>query len=303
MSTPDTRYFTAQGLKPPGSAHSLAYHEWPARDDSRVLFCVHGLTRNAMDFAVLAPALSNGWRVIAIDMPGRGQSDWLKNPADYNYSTYVTDLGGLLDHLALHDVDWVGTSMGGIIGMMMAGLFPGRIGRLVLNDVGGGIPAQGLRRILSYAGANLHYESRAEAERALRANCAPFGIRSEANWQRLFSSSLVDDKDGRTRIAYDPAIVASFPSPEDAKDIDLWPAWEKVHCPTLILRGAESDILTRETAQRMRDGKSRVTLVEIPGAGHAPSLMEPDQIAPIVRWLNETPVESKHEGCREAAPE
>ena len=156
--------------------------------------------------------------------------------------------------------------------------------------VGGEIPAQGLRRILSYAGTKLHYESRAEAERALRANCAPFGIRSEANWQRLFSSSLVDGKDGRTRIAYDPAIVAPLSCPEDIKDIDLWAVWDKVHCPTLIVRGAESDILTRETAQRMRDGRSGVTLLELPGVGHAPSLMEPDQIAPVVRWIRETPV-------------
>jgi pimeloyl-ACP methyl ester carboxylesterase len=291
MSTPDTHFFTAQGLKPPGTAHSLAYHEWAARvrDGSRVLVCVHGLTRNAMDFAVLAPAFSDRWRVIAVDMPGRGKSEWLKNPADYNYSTYVTDVAELLDHLALGDVDWVGTSMGGIIGMMMAGLYPGRIARLVLNDVGGAIPAAGLRRILSYAGGRLHYASRAEAERALRANFAGMGIRSEANWQRLFSSSLLEEPDGRTRMTYDPAIIASFPSPEDVKDIDLWPVWEKVNCPTLILRGAQSDVLTRDMAQRMRDGKSGVTLVEIPGAGHAPSLMEPDQIAPIVRWLAETP--------------
>jgi pimeloyl-ACP methyl ester carboxylesterase len=291
MTTPVTRYFSATGPKPPGSAHSLAYHEWPARDGSPVLVCVHGLTRNAMDFLVLAPAFASGWRVIAVDMPGRGRSDWLKDPADYNYSTYVADLAGLLDHLGIGEVDWVGTSMGGIIGMMMAGLFPGRIGRLVLNDIGGSIAAAGLRRILSYAGGTRPYASRAEAEAALRANLAPFGIREEANWQRVFASSLVDETDGRTRLACDPAVVASLPLPEDVKDIDLWPVWERVHCPVLILRGAESDILTSETARRMRDGKNQVTLVEFPGVGHAPSLMEPDQIAPIVRWLAETPVE------------
>jgi pimeloyl-ACP methyl ester carboxylesterase len=243
-----------------------------------------------MDFAVMAPAFTDGWRVIAIDMPGRGKSEWLKDPADYNYGTYVTDVGDLLDHLAVGAVDWVGTSMGGIIGMMMAGLAPSRISRLVLNDVGGAIPAEALRRILTYAGGTTQFASRAAAERALRANLAGFGIRSEANWQRLFSSSLVEENDGRTRMVYDPAIVASFPAPDDAKDIDLWPVWEKVQCPTLILRGVESDMLTRETALRMRAEKSEVTLVEIPGAGHAPSLMEPDQIAPVLRWLTATPV-------------
>jgi pimeloyl-ACP methyl ester carboxylesterase len=288
MSSPGIHYFTATGGKPPGSAHTLAYHEWPAREGmgARVLFCVHGLTRNAQDFAALAPAFLDGWRVIAVDLPGRGRSEWLKDPADYNYSTYVADVVGLLDHLDIRDVDWVGTSLGGIVGMMVAGLFPGRIGRLVLNDVGARISAAGLRRILSYAGGKTRFASRAEVERALRRNFAGFGIRTEANWQRLFSSSLVEEEDGRTRLAYDPAIVASSPAPEDVQDIDLEPVWEKVHCPTLILRGAESDILTRATAQTMRDGKSGVTVVEIPGAGHAPSLMEPDQIAPIVRWLS-----------------
>jgi pimeloyl-ACP methyl ester carboxylesterase len=292
MIAPQPSFFTAQAATHPGLAHTLAYYEWPARArvGARVLFCVHGLMRNALDFAVLAPAFADRWRVIAVDMPGRGKSDWLKDPADYNYTTYIADLTALLDHLAAGQVDWVGTSMGGIIGMMMAGLLPDRIGRLMLNDIGAAIPAAGLRRILSYAGRNLRYESRAEAERALRSNCAPFGIRSEANWQRLFSSSLVDEDDGSTRIAYDPAVVASFPSAEDVKDIDFSPVWEGVKCPTLILRGAESDILTGETARMMCEGKSGVTLVELPGVGHAPSLMEPDQIAPIARWLAATPL-------------
>jgi pimeloyl-ACP methyl ester carboxylesterase len=293
MKTVANRYFTAGDPKRPGSAHALAFHEWPAREGARVVVCVHGLTRNAMDFAVLAPAVADAWSVVAIDLPGRGRSDWLKDPADYNYSTYVADVTGLLDHLAIRELDWVGTSLGGILGMMMAGLFPGRIARLVLNDIGGEIPAAGLRRILAYAGGPLEFASRAEAERALRINFAPFGIRSEANWQRLFASSLVDETDGRTRFAYDPAIVAPLASPDDVKDIDMWEVWEKVQCPTLILRGAESDILTREAAERMRDGRSGVTLVELPGAGHAPSLMEADQIAPVVRWLRETPVASK----------
>ena len=287
----ETHFFTTPGVNGQHLAHALAYHQWGARANPRVLFCVHGLTRNAMDFAVLAETLCDQWRVIAVDMPGRGKSDRLENAADYSYPTYIADLAALLDHLALGRVSWLGTSMGGIIGMMMAGLFPDRINRLVLNDVGGWMPAQGLRRILSYAGRQMHFESRAEAERALRANCAPFGIRAEANWQRLFASSLVEEKNGSVRIAYDPAIVASFPSPEDVSDIDLWSAWQAVHCPTLIVRGAESDILLRETAEKMRGQRSGVTLTELPGVGHAPSLMEPDQIKPIRDWLEERSVE------------
>jgi pimeloyl-ACP methyl ester carboxylesterase len=285
MADHKTRFFMAPSIKPQGEDHALAVHEWGDRDNPRVLFCVHGLTRNAMDFAVLAAALCDRWRVIAVDMPGRGQSDWLIEAAEYVYPTYVADLLALLDRLALGSVDWLGTSMGGIIGMMMAGLAPDRIGRLVLNDAGAWIPAAGLRRILAYAGRQMEFATRGDAERALRTNCAPFGIRTEENWQRLFTSSLLFGADGRTRMAYDPAITSAFPAPEEAADIDLWPVWEAVACPTLIVRGVESDILLRETADEMCSRRGGVTLIELTGAGHAPSLMEPDQIAPIARWL------------------
>jgi pimeloyl-ACP methyl ester carboxylesterase len=280
-----SHFFTAPGAGPHTPGHVLAYYEWGDRGSPRVLFCVHGLTRNAMDFAVLAQALCDEWRVIAVDIAGRGKSGWLTNAAEYTYPTYVADLVALLDHLAIGPVDWVGTSMGGIIGMMMAGFYPDRISRLVLNDVGACLHGQGLRRILGYAGRQMHFETREAAERALRANCAPFGIRDEANWQRLFASSLVAEKSGRTRIAYDPAIMASFPSIEDVGDIDLSAVWTAVRCPTLIVRGAESDILTRETAATMQSQRSGVTLIEVPGVGHAPSLMEPDQYAPVAVWL------------------
>jgi pimeloyl-ACP methyl ester carboxylesterase len=286
MTVHETRFFTASGRERQSPGHRLAYHEWGAPENPRVLLCVHGLTRNAMDFSVLAETLREDWRVIAVDMPGRGKSDWLENAADYTYPTYLADIVSLLDHLAIPDVDWLGTSMGGIIGMMMAGFSPDRVRRLVLNDVGAWIPAQGLRRILSYAGKQMHFSSRTEAEGALRANFAPFGIRDEANWHRLFASSLVEDADGSVRLCYDPAIGASLTAQPEVSDIDLGSAWEAVRCPTLILRGADSDILTRETAEAMCRQRPGVTLVEFPGVGHAPSLMEPDQITPVEDWLN-----------------
>jgi pimeloyl-ACP methyl ester carboxylesterase len=286
MTAHETHFFTVPGGEGQVPGHRLAYYEWGARENPRVLLCVHGLTRNAMDFAVIAGSLCQEWRVIAVDMPGRGKSDWLVNPDDYTYSTYLRDLGALLDHLAIAGVDWLGTSMGGIIGMMMAGFSPGRVRRLVLNDVGSWIPAQGLRRILSYAGKQMQFASRTEAEAALRANCAPFGIRDEANWQRLFASGFMEESDGSVRLSYDPAIGASLAAKPEVNDIDLGSAWEAVHCPTLILRGADSDILTRETAEKMCGARPGVTLVEFPGVGHAPSLMEPDQITAVERWLN-----------------
>jgi pimeloyl-ACP methyl ester carboxylesterase len=285
MTVHETRFFTAPGPDPQGRGHRLAYYEWGARENPRVLLCVHGLTRNALDFAIFAARLCADWRVIAVDMPGRGKSEWLENGDEYNYSTYLADLAALLDHLAIDGVDWLGTSMGGIIGMMMAGFAPDRLRRLVLNDVGAWIPADGLRRILSYAGKLVHFASRTEAETALRAICAPYGIRQEANWRHLFASSLVEVDDGSVSLAYDPAIGRSLTAQPEVHAIDLWPVWEAVQCPTLILRGEESDILTREIAETMRSQRPGVTLVEFPGIGHAPSLMEPDQMTPVEDWL------------------
>jgi pimeloyl-ACP methyl ester carboxylesterase len=289
MTDYETRFFMAPGLDQQSSGHRVAYHEWGASGNPRVLFCVHGLTRNALDFAVLAANLCAEWRVIAVDLPGRGKSDWLENAGDYTYPTYLADIFALLDHLAIESVDWLGTSMGGIIGMLMARIAPNRLRRLVLNDVGAWIPAEGLRRILSYAGKRVFFESRAEAEAALRAICAPFGIREETNWQHLFASSLVEGDGGSVRLAYDPSIGASLAAQQEVSAIDLWPVWEAVHCPTLILRGEESDILTRETAETMRSRRDGVTLIELPGIGHAPSLMEPDQISPVEHWLKDQP--------------
>src|SRR3954447_8157177 len=219
MPPHETAYFLAPGREPGGPGHRLAYYEWGDAANPRVLFCVHGLTRNAMDFAPLAESLCDHWRVIAVDMPGRGRSDWLPDPADYAYPTYLADLIALLDHLAVDQVDWLGTSMGGILGMLMAGVAPGRVRRLVLNDVGAWIPAEGLRRILSYAGKLVRFNDRAEAESTLRRIWAPFGVRRESDWQHLFSHGLVENDDGSVRLAYDPAIVASLAAATDVSPI------------------------------------------------------------------------------------
>ncbi len=153
----------------------------------RAAFCVHGLTRNGNDFGVLAHALSDKYRVICPDMPGRGRSDWLKTPGDYTYPVNLADISALLRHLGIDSVDWIGTSMGGIIGMMMAGFYPNKVRRLVLNDIGAVIPVAGIHRILAYVGKLTHFSSKAEAEQVLRQIYAPFGIRDEAHWWHLFA--------------------------------------------------------------------------------------------------------------------
>lgn len=267
--------------------HRVAWCEWGEQENPDVAVCVHGLTRNGRDFDDLARTLSSSHRVICPDMPGRGNSEWLP-PEQYHYGTYVSDLLSLLAALGISRAHWVGTSMGGILGMMLAGAAPGLIRRMVLNDVGSLIPAAGLRRILAYAGVRMAFGSRNEAEAALRENLAPWNVRAEEHWQHLFRHGIMEDN-GLFRFAYDPAITSSFGQQKEVTDVDLSAPWQAVTCPVLLLRGAFSDILTRETADRMRHEKPGVTLVEIEGAGHAPALMEDDQVDLIQEWLRATP--------------
>ena len=176
--------------------------------------------------------------------------------------------------------------MGGILGMMMAGLYPNKVRRLVLNDIGAVIPVAGIHRIRAYVGKRTHFSSKAEAEQALRQIYAPFGIRDEAHWWHLFAHSMVTLDNGSVHLTYDPAIGASLAPPHETGDLDLWPVWEAVNCPVLLLRGAVSDILTSETAEQMKRGKPDVMMVELEGVGHAPSLMEESQISLIRHWLS-----------------
>jgi pimeloyl-ACP methyl ester carboxylesterase len=282
--TPELLYFDIPGTDTVPS-HRLACTQWGSVNASRTVFCVHGLSRNGRDFDFLAEALAKDFRVLCPDMAGRGQSTRLTNPANYNYATYVADCKFLLDTLKIPRVHWVGTSMGGIVGMMMGSLFPGLLQSLVLNDVGALIPAAGLKRIFSYAGAKTSFASRAEAEATLRKNCATFGITGENQWQHLFDTSI-QEKNGVVSLACDPAISASFPKPEEVQDVDLWKFWEPLkQIPVLVIRGANSDILTRPTAQGMKANHPRLTLLEVEGAGHAPALMDEKQIAFIQKWL------------------
>lgn len=265
----------------------MACREWTqALPDGRALVCVHGLTRNGRDFDKLATSLSESYRVLCPDMPGRGKSAWLADPSGYNYPAYLADAEHMFDSLRLSSVDWVGTSMGGILGMMIAASQPERIKRLVLNDVGVFIPRNGLLRIADYIGKDTEFASRSDAAAVLRERYAGFGITDEADWQQLIDASLEDAPGGGVRLAYDPAIASAFADREKIQDVDLWALWEKITCPVLILRGAHSDILLHETANRMqRQAPARVTYVELPEAGHAPSLMREEEIALVRRWL------------------
>jgi len=268
----------------PHGFHRLAYCEWPGPKDAPTLLCVHGLTRNARDFDTLAAALSVQYRVICPDMPGRGKSEWLEAGADYDAPLYLSDLAALIARLDVETVDWVGTSMGGNIGMLMAALPHAPIRRLVLNDIGPVIPKEGLKRIADYVGLDPSFADLDAFEAALRFIHAPFGPLSDQQWRAMAMQSARKKPDGSLGFNYDPKIAEPFRKIAGA-DLDLWAEWDKIACPVLVLRGAHSDILRRADAEAMTQRGPRAKLVEFAGIGHAPALLEDDQIAVIRNFL------------------
>ena len=260
----------------------LAYAEWGAGD--RVALCIHGLTRNARDFDVLAEALAQtGRRVIAIDMVGRGASSRLADPHGYNVLNYAGHIGRFCARLGIAQADWVGTSMGGLIGMVAAAQSPTIVRRLVLNDVGPFIAKEALAMIAFYVGITPRLDSFESVERYLRQIHSGFGPLTDAQWRHLATHSARREG-AEWKLHYDPKI--SIAHAEGAKaDIDLWPLWEAIKVPTLLLRGETSRILDAATARRMTETGPRAALVTFPGVGHAPALMAEDQIAAIARFL------------------
>jgi pimeloyl-ACP methyl ester carboxylesterase len=272
---------------------------------------VHGLTRNSRDFDALASYLAaRGCRVVCMDVVGRGDSDWLENKADYGFAQYVADAAALLARITAprasllhrlqgaggaHTIDWVGTSMGGLIGMMVAARPNSPIRRLVLNDVGPLIPWSALARLkLGVVGESARFGSLDEIERHLREVCASFGPLSDRQWRRLAAHGARRAGDGGYVLAYDPAIISAMragggPGVAFGADfffgIDLWQIWDTVKCPTLVLRGAESDLLLASTVERMQTRGPAVKVAEFPGIGHAPWLMSEAQIRPVADFL------------------
>ncbi|MFO1350862.1 MAG: alpha/beta hydrolase [Gammaproteobacteria bacterium] len=271
------------GLGPHGF-HRLCYCEWGDPANDRVLICVHGLTRNARDFDFLAEALENDYRVLCPDIVGRGRSDWLSHPADYGYPLYLSDMAALIARSGAAEVDWVGTSMGGLIGMLLAAQPNSPIRRLVLNDVGPFLPKAALERIGAYLGKPVSFQKLEEMEAYLRVIAAPFGPLTDAQWRHLTQPSAKPLASGGYGFAYDPAIAAPFRG-QPLADVDLWPVWAQLRCPVLVLRGAESDLLLRADAEAMTTRGPRARLVEFAGVGHAPMLMAADQIAVVRDWL------------------
>ena len=269
----------------PSGLHQMAYTEWGDAANRKVLVCVHGLARCARDFDELAKAMAREYRVVCPDIPGRGQSDWLKNPMEYQTETYVADMVTLLARLDAECVHWVGTSMGGLIGMTLASLPGTPLQKLVLNDVGPVITAVSLARIGQYLGMAPQFADFAAAVQYIRAVSATFGAHSDAQWSTLTEHVTRRQADGSYRLHYDPAIAVPFRAAKTDKDIELWPLYDAIPCPTLVMRGALSDLLKRETLQEMAGRGPRAKTVEIPDVGHAPTLMHAEQIAIVREFL------------------
>lgn len=272
--------------------HHIAYTDWGDPENPNVVVCVHGLTRNCRDFDYLAQTLQKHFRVICVDVVGRGQSDWLEHAEDYDYyPLYLSDAVSLLTHIqsqyaAPIVLNWVGISMGGLIGMILA-IQPNvsvSINKLVISDIGPLIPAAALKRIAEYVGKDPRFKSFDEFKSYMKAISISFGPLTDAQWTHLAVHSAREYPDGSFGFRYDPRIAISFKERE-IKDIDLWAQWDMLRVSTLVLRGKESDILSAETASQMQVRGAKAKVVEFSGVGHSPMLMEKEQIDIVYRYL------------------
>jgi pimeloyl-ACP methyl ester carboxylesterase len=276
----------------PAGFHTMRYRAFGDASNPRVAVCVHGLTRNAVDFDVVATELSKTHYVVCPDVVGRGESDWLADWHHYAYPQYLADMAALLAHLRVEQVDWVGTSMGGLIGMLIAaqpvksGVNP--IRKLVLNDVGPFIPKEALERLNQYVGRDPVFKSMDHYVAFVR-EISPFGELSDAQWYKLAASGAKQLSNGTAQSKYDPGIGEAFRFAAQGKpliDIDLFGYWSLITVPVLSIRGAQSDLFFAETQKRMalRPGTS---VVEFANCGHAPALLSKDQVDCITSYLNQ----------------
>ncbi len=270
-----------------GSAgfHRVAYTEWGDSNAERVLVCVHGLIRNARDFDPLAAALAEtGWRVVCPDVPGRGESEPLAEIRHYEVPAYCSILTNLIARLDVGAVDWLGTSMGGLIGMAMAAQANTPIRRLILNDVGAFVPMAALDRIRSYVGIRMRFPDLGAVEAYLRETYRGFAPLSDAQWRHLAEHAARREADGTLLMRYDSRIGDAMRA-KPLEDADLWTLWENIRVPVLLLRGGKSDVLPAAVADAMTTRGPGCELVTFPEHGHAPPLMSAAQIGVVREWL------------------
>ena len=289
----------------PHGFHRMHYTDWGNPASPRVVICAHGLTRNGRDFDFLARALERDFRVVCPDVAGRGRSEWLYRKEDYSYPQYLADLNALIARVTAwpapvgwfgklanfltrrygtRSLYWVGTSMGGMLGMMLASRPKSPIRKLIVNDVGPLIPKESLARIAAFVGKDPRFPTLAGLEAYVREISAPFGPLTDAQWHHLTLHGAKQYDDGSWGLRYDPGIALPFRQ-GPPQDVDLWSYWDTISCPTLILRGAQSDLLLKQTAEEMQKRGPRPQLIEFEGVGHAPMLMADDQIKAVRDFL------------------
>jgi pimeloyl-ACP methyl ester carboxylesterase len=282
-TTPRTFHF--RGLSAHGF-HRVVCYEWGARDNANVVICVHGIGRNGRDFDVLGEALASTHRVLAVDMPGRGASEWLRNPMDYVAPTYLATLTALIAASGVDEVSWVGTSMGALLGIMAAALPGTPVRKLVVNDAGPVIEPAALARIGTYFGTDPSFATYEELEAWVKVISAPFGPLGDEQWEHVTRTNARQRPDGSWGVGYDPGIAVPFRAQSAAPD--LWPLWDAIACPTLVLRGAQSDLLSSATARAMSERGPRPRVVEFAGVGHAPMLLAREQVDVVIGFLRST---------------
>ena len=270
--------------------HRINYLEWGKEDaaNKRTLLCVHGITRNARDFDYFAQKLCHDYRIICPDVVGRGDSDYLTTEEGYNYLQYNADMNTVLARLNVTEVDWIGTSMGGIMGMVLAALPQSPIRRLVVNDIGPEVPREALNSIAQYIGLNEDFENTKQAEEYFRTIYSEFAPMSDEDWEHLTKYSTRRSRTGRIRIKADPRIGDAFRDSIAYYNSDMWDVWERIPCPVLVLRGKNSTFLTQEIAEKMLAIGPKTTLVELDDVGHTPTLRDDDQVNIIKKWLYAT---------------
>ncbi len=282
--------------------HKVAYTEWvPATHLYSPVICVHGLTRNGRDFDALANYLVNrNFHVFCPDVVGRGDSDWLKNPLHYTYEQYIADMNALIARIHTQEINWIGTSMGGLMGMIMASLPKTPIKRLVLNDVGAQIPVKAISRLAKYAGRDPEFASIEEAKNYFKLIYADFGKMNEEEWQHFTETSIREIAPGKFITKLDQGIKRApaksklawklLFNPHKALegtlfDIDLWQIWRNVTCPVLVIHGGRSDLLLPDVITKMQSIHPNMEVLEVPEAGHAPALRNAVQHEKIYQWL------------------
>lgn len=286
--TEQVRIESVQCISPDG-LHRMVYKDWGDIDNPNVLLCVHGVTRVSDDFDALARALVPYFRVICPDVVGRGRSGWLRTAKNYQVQQYVCDMVTLLARVNAASLSFLGTSMGGMIGSVLASLPETPIRKLILNDIGPVLNGSAIGRIGQYIGQPIRFATFEEADQYIRTISVPFGEHTEEQWQKLSRDVLCQDKDGMWTRNYDLKLAASMQAvtPEQAQAMEamMWATYDAISCPTLVLRGAESDLLTPETAQQMTQRGPKAKLVEFEKTGHAPTLLHADQIAVVKEFL------------------